>query len=82
MAHYNNKSIYKWSKTDISSLFDVRATILDHIIPEETRNEVGWTKGKQYFTQKQVFKILRSLNDLWSDRHIYELMRIDPESMK
>ena len=22
MAHYNNKSIYKWSKTDISSLFD------------------------------------------------------------
>ena len=68
------KTLLFWSKTDIAAALNVRAERIEDLLAQETKQHVGWKKGKQYFRQNQVFAIIKDLNPHWKDDFVDKIL--------
>jgi hypothetical protein len=70
----------KFSKSAIGRLVGIEYDHLNNLLTEETKQSVKWEPGRQTFTDKQVFTMLRELLHLYTDEQITAL--IHPELAK
>ena len=71
-----------FSKASIARITEIEVRDLKNLIPDNVKAEIGFVKGQQRFKPDITFKILKSLNPLWSEDYICKLMNMKPNSYK
>ena len=63
-----------WSKTDISTIINVRHTQLSDYISDEVKKEVGFKQGHQRFKDREVILMLKDMFPAKEEREIRQMI--------